>query len=191
MERERGEREERGEGQRVERRERERGERAGGTKEDGEDGRRGQYETGDEIHTPSEIPLFPLLSPLSPLSTSERKEFSMTEPISPQMVTTTFTLEGYEIVQYLGVVRGIVVRSRSLFGNLGASLQTLIGGNITLFTDLCEQTRREAFNIMIKHAAETGANAVVGVRYDATEIMSGVTEVLAYGTAVLVRAVNQ
>jgi uncharacterized protein YbjQ (UPF0145 family) len=104
------------------------------------------------------------------------------------MVTTTFTLEGYEIVQYLGVVRGIVVRSRSLFGNIGASLQTLVGGNITLFTDLCEQTRREAFNIMIQHAAEIGANAVVGVRYDATEIMSGVTEVLAYGTAVLVRA---
>jgi uncharacterized protein YbjQ (UPF0145 family) len=112
----------------------------------------------------------------------------MTEPISPQMVTTTFTLEGYEIVQYLGVVRGIVVRSRSLFGNIGASLQTLVGGNITLFTDLCEQTRREAFNIMIQHAAEIGANAVVGVRYDATEIMSGVTEVLAYGTAVLVQA---
>jgi uncharacterized protein YbjQ (UPF0145 family) len=106
------------------------------------------------------------------------------------MVTTTFSLEGYEIVQYLGVVRGIVVRSRSIFGNLGASLQTLVGGNITLFTDLCEQTRREAFNIMIQHAAELGANAVVGVRYDATEIMNGVTEVLAYGTAVLARALH-
>lgn len=115
----------------------------------------------------------------------------MTEPISSQMVTTTFSIEGYEIVQYLGVVRGIVVRSRSLLGNIGASLQTLVGGNITLLTDLCEQTRREAFNIMIQHAAEIGANAVVGVRYDATEIMSGVTEVLAYGTAVLVRPVHR
>lgn len=115
----------------------------------------------------------------------------MTEPISPQMVTTTFSIEGYKIVQYLGVVRGIVVRSRSLFGSLGASLQTLIGGNITLLTDLCEQTRREAFNIMIQHAAEIGANAVIGVRYDATEIMSGVTEVLAYGTAVLMQPAHQ
>jgi uncharacterized protein YbjQ (UPF0145 family) len=115
----------------------------------------------------------------------------MTEPIAPSMVTTTFSIEGYEIVHYLGVVRGIVVRSRSLLGNLGASLQTLIGGNITLLTDLCEQTRQEAFNIMIQHAAEIGANAVIGVRYDATEIMSGVTEVLAYGTAVLVRPANR
>ena len=116
-----------------------------------------------------------------------RKESTMTEPIAPQMVTTTFDLEGYEIVEYLGVVRGIVVRSRSVFGNIGATLQTLVGGNISLYTDLCEQTRAEAFNIMVQHAGEMGANAIIGVRYDATEIMSGATEVLAYGTAVRMR----
>ena len=100
------------------------------------------------------------------------------------MVTTAFTLDGYKIVRNLGVVRGIVVRSRSVFGTLGASLQTLVGGNITLLSSLCEKTRQQAFELMLNHAAEMGANAVVGVRYDATEIMSGVTEVLAYGTAV-------
>jgi uncharacterized protein YbjQ (UPF0145 family) len=102
------------------------------------------------------------------------------------MTTTAFTLDGYRIAKSLGVVRGIIVRSRSLFGTIGASLQTLAGGNITLFTELCEQTREEAFAMMLNHARERGANAVIGVRYDATEIMQGVTEVLCYGTAVVV-----
>jgi uncharacterized protein YbjQ (UPF0145 family) len=103
-----------------------------------------------------------------------------------RMVTTAFTLDGYRIVQNLGVVRGIVVRSRSIFGTLGASLQTLVGGNITLLSNLCEQTRSHAFDLMIEHAADVGANAIIGARYDATEVMQGVTEVLAYGTAVIV-----
>ncbi len=102
------------------------------------------------------------------------------------MVTTAFTLDGYRIVRTLGVVRGITVRSRSLLGTLGASLQTIVGGNITLLTQLCEKTRGEAFDFMLAHAAELGANGVVGARYDATEVMQGVTEVLAYGTAVVV-----
>ena len=102
------------------------------------------------------------------------------------MVTTQFELDGYRVVRTLGVVRGIVVRSRSIFGTIGASLQTLVGGNITLLTNLCEKTRSEAFDLMLQHAAELGGNAVVGARYDATEIMQGVTEVLAYGTAVFV-----
>ncbi len=108
-----------------------------------------------------------------------------------QMVTTTFTLDGYRIVRTLGVVRGIVVRSRSLFGTIGAGLQTIVGGNITLLTNLCERTRGEAFDLMIRHAEELGANAIVGARYDATEIMSGVTEVLAYGTAVVVEQIGE
>src|SRR5262252_5790462 len=102
------------------------------------------------------------------------------------LVTTAFTLDGYRITRNLGLVRGIVVRSRSIFGTIGASLQTLVGGNITLLTNLCEKTRAEAFDLMLRHAAELGGNAVVGARYDATEIMQGVTEVLAYGTAVYV-----
>ena len=102
------------------------------------------------------------------------------------MVTTTFELAGYQIVSNLGLVRGIVVRSRSVVGTIGASLQTLIGGDISLFTNLCEDTRKDAFERMLQHAGELGANAVMGVRYDATEIMQGVTEVLAYGTAVVV-----
>jgi uncharacterized protein YbjQ (UPF0145 family) len=104
------------------------------------------------------------------------------------MTTTAFTIDGYRIVKSLGVVRGIIVRSRSLFGTVGASLQTLMGGNITLFTELCEQTREEAFEMMLSHAQERGANAVIGVRYDATEIMQSVTEVICYGTAVLVES---
>jgi uncharacterized protein YbjQ (UPF0145 family) len=100
--------------------------------------------------------------------------------------TTTFTLEGHRIVRSLGVVRGITVRSRSIFGTIGGSLQTLVGGNISLFSSLCEKTRAEAFELMLAHARELGANAVIGVRYDATEVMSGVTEVLCYGTAVFV-----
>ena len=102
------------------------------------------------------------------------------------LTTTAFTLDGYRITRNFGVVRGIMVRSRSIFGTLGCSLQTLVGGNISLFTSLCEKTRNEAFELMIEHAHELGANAVVGVRYDATEVMNGVTEVLCYGTAVFV-----
>jgi len=107
--------------------------------------------------------------------------------VDPRMVTTAFTLDGYHIVRNLGIVRGIIVRSRSVFGTLGASLQTLVGGDITLFTNLCEETRQHAFQRMSEHAAQLGANAIIGVRYDATEIMQGVTEVLCYGTAVQVQ----
>src|SRR5690348_12079136 len=106
--------------------------------------------------------------------------------IDHRMVSTAFELEGYRIVRNLGIVRGIIVRSRSVIGTIGASLQTLVGGNITILTELCEKTRNEAFQLMLQHAGELGANAVVGMRYDATEIMQGVTEVLAYGTAVVV-----
>ena len=106
--------------------------------------------------------------------------------VAHNMTTTQFELAGYKVVQTFGIVRGIIVRSRSIFGTIGAGLQTLFGGNITLYTELCEKTREDSFNLMLEHAAKLGANAVVGVRYDATEIMQGVTEVLAYGTAVLV-----
>jgi uncharacterized protein YbjQ (UPF0145 family) len=110
-----------------------------------------------------------------------------TGPAVPQhMVTTAFTLDGYTIVRNLGLVRGIIVRSRSIVGTIGATLQTIVGGNITLLTNLCEQTREHAFELMLQHAADLGANAVIGMCYDATEIMQGVTEVLAYGTAVYV-----
>ncbi len=102
------------------------------------------------------------------------------------LTTTAFTLEGFRVKTNLGVVRGVTVRSRSVFGTIGASLQTLAGGNITLVTELCEKTRAEAFEQMLSHAQALGANAVVGVRYDATEVMQGVTEVLCYGTAVVV-----
>ena len=102
------------------------------------------------------------------------------------MTTTQFQLEGYEIKRTLGIVRGIIVRSRSVLGTIGASLQTLVGGNITLLTELCEKTRSDSFELMLQHAAQVGANAVVGIHYDATEIMQGVTEVLCYGTAVVV-----
>ena len=102
------------------------------------------------------------------------------------MVTTAFTLDGFRIARNLGLVRGIIVRSRSMFGTIGAGLQTLVGGNITLLTDLCEKTRSEAFELMLQHAGALGANAVIGMRYDATEVMQGVTEVLCYGTAVFV-----
>jgi uncharacterized protein YbjQ (UPF0145 family) len=111
--------------------------------------------------------------------------------VAHTMVTTQFELDGFKVVRTLGVVRGIVVRSRSIFGTIGASLQTILGGNITLLTNLCEKTRADAFDLMLRHAAELGGNAVVGARYDATEIMQGVTEVLAYGTAVLVEPVTR
>ncbi len=104
--------------------------------------------------------------------------------VAHNMVTTQFELDGFRVTRTLGVVRGIVVRSRSIVGTLGASLQTMIGGNISLFSELCEKTRQDAFELMLQHAAAVGANAVLGARYDATEIMQGVTEVLAYGTAV-------
>ncbi|MGH9754926.1 MAG: YbjQ family protein [Blastocatellia bacterium] len=110
--------------------------------------------------------------------------------VAHHMVTTAFELPGFRVVRNLGVVRGITVRSRSIFGTLGGSLQTLVGGNITLFTQLCEKARGEAFEIMIQHASEVGANAIIGARYDANEVMSGVTEVLAYGTAVIVEPVE-
>src|SRR6202790_1481566 len=106
--------------------------------------------------------------------------------VAHSMVTTQFELDGFRVVRSLGVVRGIVVRSRSIFGTIGAGLQTILGGNITLLTNLCKKTPAEALDLMLQHAAELGGNAVVGVRYDATEIMQGVTEVLAYGTAVFV-----
>ena len=112
------------------------------------------------------------------------------EMVAHTMVTTQFELNGFRVVRNLGVVRGIIVRSRSIFGTLGASLQTLVGGNITLLTNLCEKTRGDAFNLMLEHAAQLGANAVVGARYDATEVMQGVTEVLAYGTAVFVEPIK-
>lgn len=108
--------------------------------------------------------------------------------INPKLVTTAFELPGHRTVKNFGVVRGIVVRSRSIVGTIGASLQTLIGGNITLYTELCEKARSDAFRLMLEHAAELSANAVVGVRYDANEVTPGVTEVLAYGTAVTVEA---
>ena len=106
--------------------------------------------------------------------------------MNPALVTTAFTLDGYHIVRNIGVVRGITVRSRSIIGNIGAAFQILFGGNISLLQQLCERARQEAFNVMLQHAQEVGANAVVGMRYDANEVMSGVTEVLAYGTAVVV-----
>jgi uncharacterized protein YbjQ (UPF0145 family) len=110
--------------------------------------------------------------------------------VSHQMVTSAFELPNYRVVQNLGVVRGIVVRSRNVFATLGATLQTIVGGNITVWTRLCEETRGEAFDIMIQHATELGGNAVIGARYDTTEISAGVTEVLAYGTAVIVEPNN-
>ena len=108
--------------------------------------------------------------------------------VSPHMVTTAFELPGFRVTRNLGIVRGIVVRSRNLFVNIGAVFNSMVGGNITAWTNLCEQTRREAFEIMVQHATELGANAIIGARYDATELGSGITEVLAYGTAVIVEA---
>src|ERR1044072_8653637 len=110
--------------------------------------------------------------------------------VSHQMVTSAFELPNFRITQNLGIVRGIVVRSRNIFVTIGASLQTIVGGNITAWTKLCEDTRSDAFEIMIQHATEIGANAIVAARYDATEVSAGVTEVLAYGTAVIVEPSN-
>ena len=107
------------------------------------------------------------------------------------LVATTNDLAGHKIVRNLGVVRGIVVRSRSIVGNIGASIQSLFGGNITLYTSLCERARAEAYELMVAHAQDMGANAVIGMRYDANEIAAGVTEVLAYGTAVVIEPVKR
>src|SRR5262245_59394965 len=126
-------------------------------------------------------------------SLSNKPPYQVTAPlysVAHHMVTTAFELPGFRIVRNLGVVRGITVRSRSIFGTLGGGLQTLVGGNITLFTQLCEKARAEAVEIMIQHASEIGANAIIGARYDANEVMGGVTEVLAYGTAVVVDPVE-
>jgi len=106
------------------------------------------------------------------------------------MVTTTFNLEGFQVIKHLGVVRGITVRSRSIVGSFGASVQQVFGGNISIYTELCEQARQEAFELMIRHAQAMGANAIIGMRYDANEISDGVAEVLAYGTAVVIQPIN-
>jgi len=106
--------------------------------------------------------------------------------IDPKMITTALEHPGHRVTRSLGVVRGIVVRSRSIVGTIGAGLQTLFGGNITLYTDMCERARADAHQLMVEHAGQLGANAIIGVRYDANEITAGVTEVLAYGTAVYV-----
>ena len=111
--------------------------------------------------------------------------------VPTECVTTAFQFQGFRDKRRLGVVRGIVVRSRSIVGTIGAGLQTLVGGNISLFTELCERTRSEAFDLMIQHASDLGADAIIGARYDATEIMNGVTEVLAYGTAVTIERAGQ
>ncbi len=110
----------------------------------------------------------------------------MNVSVNEAMITTAFDLPGYRVAKNLGVVRGVAVRSRSVLGTLGASLETLVGGNITLFEDMCEKTREQSLQLMMGHAVQRGANAVIGVRYDATEVMQGVTEVIAYGTAVQV-----
>jgi uncharacterized protein YbjQ (UPF0145 family) len=122
------------------------------------------------------------------LSSQERVEARRPVGIE-RMTTTAFTVDGYRVTQTLGLVRGITVRSRSVIGTIGAALQSIVGGEISLFTELCERTRQEAFRLMLVHATEMGANAVIGVRYDANEVMDGITEVLCYGTAVVVEPV--
>jgi uncharacterized protein YbjQ (UPF0145 family) len=121
--------------------------------------------------------------------TWDKESRKMNVSVNPNMVTTAFELPGYRVVKSFGLVRGVTVRSRSIFGTIGASLETLVGGNITLFEEMCEKTREEALEVMMQHASEHGANAVIGMRYDATEVMQGVTEVLAYGTAVQVERI--
>ena len=127
-------------------------------------------------------------------SIDPRTPYAVSPPrysVSHQMVTTAFELPNFRITQNLGIVRGIVVRSRNIFATIGAGFQMVVGGNITVWTTLCEQTRSDAFEIMIQHATEIGANAIIGARYDATEVTSGVTEVLAYGTAVIVEPTTE
>src|ERR1700722_19214067 len=130
------------------------------------------------------IPLLPFLPGRCDRLWAGRPD--MNTRVNMTMITTLLEMPGYRGVRNLGMVRGIVVRSRSIFGTLGASLQTIVGGNISLFTSMCEKTREDALELMMQHAAEHGANAVLGVRYDANEVMQGVTEVLAYGSAVVV-----
>jgi uncharacterized protein YbjQ (UPF0145 family) len=122
------------------------------------------------------------------LDPEEQKKATVKSLMKHPLTSTTPWIEGYRIVKHLGVVRGITVRSRSIFGRIGADIQTIFGGNITLFTELCEKTRAESFDMMFEHARNIGANAVVGIRYDANEVTDGVTEVLCYGTAVVVEA---
>ena len=110
--------------------------------------------------------------------------------LTPQFITTANEIPGHRLTKNLGVVRGLVVRSRSVIGNIGATIQTIFGGNITLYSDLCERAREDAFNLMVQHAAQRGANAIVAMRYDANEVAPGVTEVLAYGTAVMVEPIR-
>jgi uncharacterized protein YbjQ (UPF0145 family) len=111
--------------------------------------------------------------------------------VNRSMVTTAFVIDGFRISKNLGIVRGITVRSRSIFGNIGAGLQTIFGGRITLYQELCEQSREEAFELMLAHASQMGANAIIGMRYDANEVAAGITEVLAYGTAVVMEKIEQ
>ncbi len=133
-------------------------------------------------HTQGDLPAQFCLLLKAWLVFNAQRFMAQTHPLT----TTTFDLPGYRVVRSLGVVRGIIVRSRSIVGNIGAGLQSLIGGNITIYTSLCERAREDAFNQMLTHAGELGGNAVIGVRYDATEIGNGITEVLCYGTAVYV-----
>lgn len=124
---------------------------------------------------------------------AQRTPYEISQPrysVSHHLVTTAFEIPGFHIRRNLGVVRGIVVRSRNLLVNIGAAFKSMVGGNITAWTRLCEQTRADAFEIMIQHATELGANAIIGARYDTTEIASGVTEVIAYGTAVIVEPLD-
>ena len=120
------------------------------------------------------------------MSAEEQNRATYKSLMKYPMTSTSFNIEGYRIVKQFGVVRGVTVRSRSILGRIGADLQTIVGGNITMFSELCEKTRAEAFDMMFSHAEQIGANAVIGIRYDATEVMDGVAEVLCYGTAVLV-----
>ena len=127
----------------------------------------------------------------SEMSAEEKDKAVYKSLMKHPMTSTAFNIDGYDIVKHMGVVRGITVRSRSVFGTLGASLQTIVGGNITLFTELCEKSRDEAFEMMMSHAEKIGANAVIGIRYDTTEMMDGVTEVLCYGTAVVIKPIEK
>lgn len=117
------------------------------------------------------------------LSSDEQQEAIFKQLMKHPMTTTTFTIEGYKVIKQLGVVLGIIVRSPSIFGTIGAGIQTIFGGNISLFTELCEKSRAEEFDMLVEHDWQIGANAVIGIRYDTTELMGGVTEVLCYGTA--------
>lgn len=126
----------------------------------------------------------------SKMTPEEQQAAQYRQLMKHPLTSTTFTIEGFRVTKQLGVVRGITVRSRSIFGTIGAGIQTIFGGNISLFTELCEKSRSEAFDMMVDHAEQVGANAVIGVRYDTTELMSGVTEVLCYGTAAVIDKIS-